>query len=174
MLIKILITLAVLLGVFLIVAAAQSNDYRIERKATVAASSSALFGRTNDQRNFVLWNPWLKLDPNAKITWSGPSSGVGAACSWQGNNQVGAGTSTITESKPNELVRFTSVWLAPMAGTNYVDLTFQPKGDQTEVTLAMYGPKNFVMKAMTVFMSCDKMMGPRLEQGLAELGAAAK
>jgi hypothetical protein len=127
----------------------------------------------NDQRHFAVWNPWLKLDPDVKVTYSGPESGVGAACNRQGRSRVGAGTSTISESKPRDLIRFNTDWKEPMAGTNTVDFHFTPDGDKAVVTVAIYGPKNFMLKAMGLFIDCEKMHGDQLEKGLAALGASA-
>ena len=88
----------------------------------------------------------------------------------EGNSDIGAGSSTITESKPGELVRMRMDWKRPMEGTSTVDFTFVPKGDQTVVTWSMYGTNGFLGKAVSMFMDCDKMVGPQFEQGLAELG----
>lgn len=170
---KILIGLAAIIVIFLIVVALQPADFRVERSATLAASPAALFAHVNDHHKFAVWNPWLKLDPNVKNTYSGPESGVGAVCSWQGNSEVGAGASTIIESKPGELVRFKMDWKEPMEGTSTVDFTFKPAGDKTVVTWAMYGQNGFMGKAVSLFMDCDKMCGPQFEKGLADLGAVA-
>ena len=170
---RILLGLAALIVIFLIVVSLQSSDYRVERKAALAAAPDALFERVNDPRHFAVWNPWLGLDPNVEVTYSGPASGVGAACSWQGKSQVGAGTSTISESKLHDLIRFNTDWKEPMAGTNTTDFHFTPDGDQTVVTVAMYGPKSFMAKAVGLFIDCDKMHGDQLEKGLAALEASA-
>lgn len=169
---KILIGLAAIIVIFLIVAAVQPNSFRVERSATIAASPVALFEHVNDHRKFNEWNPWIKLDPAAKNTYSGPQSGVGAVASWEGE-QVGTGSATITESKPGELVRMRMDWKKPMEGTSTVDFTFKPDGEKTVVTWAMYGPQTFVGKAMSLFMDCDKMCGPQFEKGLADLGKIA-
>lgn len=169
---KILIAIALLLVVFLAAAAMQANDYRVERKATLSSTPAALFEHVSDQHHFAIWNPWLKLDPQVKLEYAGASSGVGAVCQWQGNGEVGAGKSTLRESKANEMIRFQHDWSAPMAGTNTVEFTFTPDGDKTLVTLSMFGPRNFMMKVMSLVMNCDKMFGPKLEQGLADLGNA--
>jgi hypothetical protein len=105
-----------------------------------------------------------------KNTYSGPDSGVGAVCSWDGNNNIGAGSATITESKPGELVRQRMDWKRPMEGTSTVDFTFKPEGDKTVVTWVMYGKNGFMGKLMCVFMSMDKMCGSQFEQGLVDLG----
>lgn len=167
---KILVGLVAVIIVFLILVATRPADFRVERSATIAASPDALFEQVNDHRKFAVWNPWLKLDPNVKNTYSGPDSGVGAVCSWDGNNNIGAGSSTIIESKPGELVRQRMDWKRPMEGTSTVDFTFKPEGDKTVVTWAMYGKNGFMGKAVSLFMDCDKMIGPKFEEGLAELG----
>ena len=167
---KILLGLAVIIVVFLILVALRSPDYRVERSATIAAKPPPLFEQVNDHHKFTVWNPFLKLDPNVKVTYSGPDSGVGATCSWDGNSKIGAGSATITESQPGVLVRERMDWLRPMTGTATAEFTFKPDGDSTVVTWAMYGKNGYLGKLMTLFMSCDKMVGPQFEQGLADLG----
>jgi hypothetical protein len=34
----------------------------------------------------------------------------------------------------------------------------------------MYGKNSYVCKIISVFMNCDKMVGPQFEEGLANLG----
>jgi len=167
------IALIAIIGGFLIFAATRPADFRVERSATLPASPEALFEHVNNHHKFAVWNPFLKADPNVKNTYRGPQSGVGAVCSWEGNRNVGAGSCTIVESKPGELVRCRMDWKRPMEGTATVDFTFKPEGVQTVVTWAMYGKNNFMGKVMSVFMDCDKMCGPQFEKGLASLGAVA-
>ena len=165
--------IAVVVAIVLILAATRPADFRVERTALLAASPPALFEQVNDHHKFALWNPFMKLDPNVKNTYSGPASGVGAVCAWDGNSDIGAGSATIIESKPAELVRFRMDWKRPMEGTATVDFTFKPQGDKTSVTWAMYGKNTFMGKLMSLFMDCDKMCGPQFEKGLADLGAVA-
>jgi hypothetical protein len=46
-----------------------------------------------------------KRDPAMRKTYEGAPAGTGAIYSWAGNKGVGEGRSTITESRPNELIR---------------------------------------------------------------------
>lgn len=170
---KILLGLAAVVALILIVAVFQPNEFRVKRSASLAASPAALFEHVNNHHKFNEWNPFLKLDPAAKHTYSGPDAGVGAVCSWQGNSDVGEGTATIVESKPGELVRLRMDWRKPLTGTSTVDFTFKPEGDMTVVTWDMYGPNSFMGKLMGLFINCEKMCGDQFEKGLASLGAAA-
>ena len=173
MIIKILLGVVAVIALFLIIVALRPADYRVERSLTIAAPASVLFDLVNDHHKFNTWNPFLKVDPNVKNTYSGPDSGVGAVCAWEGNSKIGAGSSTITESKPGELVRERMDWKRPIEGTSIVEFSFKPEGDKTVVTWAMYGKNGFMGKAVSLFMDCDKMVGPQFEQGLADLGKAA-
>jgi len=160
-------------GLFLAYAASRPVEFHVERSATLPASPAARYEQVNDHRKFDVWNPSLKLDPNVKNVYGGPVSGVGATCSWDGNSDIGAGSATIVESKPGELVRMRMEWKRPMEGTSTVDFTFRPVGDKTGVTWAMYDRKNFLGKVVSVFIDSDKMGGPSFEQGLADLGKVA-
>ena len=173
MITKILIGLVAIVAIFLAVVASRPADFHVERSATIAATPAALFEQVNDHHKFAVWNPFLKLDPNVKNTYTGPESGVGAVCSWDGNKDIGAGSATITESKPGELVRMRMDWKRPMEGVATVDFTFKPDGDKTVVTWAMYGKNGFMGKLVSLFMDCDKMCGPQFEKGLASLGEVA-
>lgn len=81
---KILLGFVAIIVLFLIVAAMQPEDYRVERSLTIAASPSALFDLVNDHKKFQKWNPRDKMDPESKTTYSGADSSVGAVASWKG------------------------------------------------------------------------------------------
>src|SRR5262245_59721874 len=153
---KVLIGLVIVVAIFLVVVATRPADFRVERSATISASPAALFEQVNDHHKFLAWNPFQKLDPNVKNTFRGPSSGVGSVCSWYGNSDIGARSSTIVEAKPGELVRLRMDWIRPMEATATVDFTFKPAGDKTVVTWAMYGKNSFLCKLMSLFMDFDK------------------
>jgi uncharacterized protein YndB with AHSA1/START domain len=174
MLIKILIGLAVILVVFLIVVIMQPDTFRVERSAVLAAPAETVFVQVNHLRKWESWSPWAKLDPAAKSTFEGPPAGVGAVFAWSGNNQIGEGRMTITDSRPNELVRFRLDFLRPFKGTNSAEFTFKPEGEKTLVTWSMSGTNNLVGKAMCLIVNCDKMLGGFFEKGLAQLDSVAK
>lgn len=175
MLIKILLWTAVaLVGVvvlFVIIVAMQPSDFRVARSAKMKAPPSAVFAQVNDYHNWDAWSPWAKLDPNAKVTFEGPTSGTGAKFAWSGNDKVGAGRQTIVESKPDELIRIQIEFEKPFKATNTAEFSFKPEGDQTLVTWSMFGKNNFLGKAVSLFMDCDKMVGSEFEKGLASMKA---
>src|SRR5262245_45399381 len=169
MLAKILIAAGVLIFVFIIVVATRPADFRVSRSATIPAPADLVFAQVNDLHKFQDWSPWAKIDPNCKLTFEGPPAGVGASFAWAGNKDVGEGRMTIIESKPGELVKFRLEFLKPFEATNTAQFDFKPAGNQTDVTWSMFGQNNFMMKAFSMFMDCDKMVGPDFEKGLANL-----
>jgi Polyketide cyclase / dehydrase and lipid transport len=171
---KILIGLGVVAAIvvaFLIVVAMQPSDFRITRSAKMSATPATVFAQVNDYHKWDAWSPWAKLDPNAKATFEGPTSGTGATMTWSGNDKVGEGRQTIIESRADDMIRIKLDFLKPFEATNTAEFTFKPEGDQTVVTWSMYGKNNFMGRAVSLFMDCDKMVGSEFEKGLASMKA---
>ncbi len=169
MLKKILIALAVIVVGFLVVVAMQPSEFHVTRTATISAPPAAVFAQVNDLHRWEAWSPWGKLDPAMKETFAGAPAGTGASYTWSGNNEVGEGRMTITESRPSELIQLQLEFVRPFASTCTVEFTFKPEGDQTAVAWSMAGKNNFIAKAVGLFMNCDKMVGGQFEQGLAQM-----
>ena len=174
---KILIGLgavAVILGVFAIVVALQPSAFRIARTATIAAPPQAVFAQINDFDAWGAWSPWAKLDPAAKATFEGPSAGTGAIFRWSGNDKVGKGQMTLTESRPADLVRIKVDFVKPFEGSNTTEFTLKPEGNQTAVTWSMFGENDFIGKAICLFVDMDKMLGGDMKKGLSQMKAVVE
>jgi len=169
MLIKILIALAVIVVVFVVIVAMQPSEFSVVRSATISAPAPAVFAQVNDFHKWEAWNPWGKLDPTMKQAYEGAPAGTGAIYTWSGNNEVGEGRMTITESRPSDLIRIKLEFFKPFAATNTAEFTFKPEGNQTAVTWSMTGNNNFMAKAVHLFMNMDKMVGGQFEKGLAQM-----
>lgn len=174
MLKMILIGFVVAVVGFAVVVAMQPSEFRVERSLAIAASAEKIFLYLNDPRKMNEWSPWAKLDPDMKQTYEGSEIGTGAVCSWVGNKNVGEGRQTITESIPNELVRTKLEFFKPMQAVNTADFSLKAENGKTVVTWSMYGPNNFIGKAMGLIMNCNKMVGDQFEQGLNSLKAIAE
>jgi hypothetical protein len=169
MLTYILLGLVAVIVLLVVVIATRPSDFRVSRSATMAAPGSAVFAQVNDFHNWEAWSPWAKLDPDAKTSFEGPASGTGAIFRWNGDKNVGEGSMTITESRSNELIGIKLDFLRPFVCTNDVQFTFKPEGERTAVNWSMAGKNNFMSKAISLFMDCEKMTGGMFEQGLASM-----
>lgn len=169
MVFPILGVLAGLIVTFLIVVALRPSVLRVARTTSVSAPASAVFAHVNDFRRWAAWSPYEKRDPTMRKTYEGATAGKGAIYTWNGNNEVGEGRTTITESRPSDLIRIRLEMVRPFACTNDVEFTFRPQGDQTAVTWTMTGRNRFIAKAAGMFINMDKMIGGDFEKGLAQL-----
>lgn len=174
---KILIALAVLfvglIGLCIVVSL-QPSAYSVQRSTTIAAPSATVFALVNDFKAWDGWSPWKKLDPSAKTTLSDPSAGKGATFSWAGNAQIGEGTMTILDSKPDEWVDIEQVFVRPFAGKARITFTLAPEGSGTKTIWTLSGTNDFFGKAICMCMDMDSMLGKDFEQGLANMKAVAE
>src|SRR5690349_19095130 len=93
----ILIGLLLLVVVFIIVVATKPANFRVARTAVIVAPPSIIFDHVSDLHKFQVWSPFAKIDPESKLTYSGPEAGQGASFAWAGNAKAGEGSMTCTE-----------------------------------------------------------------------------
>ena len=174
MLKKIAIAIAVLIAAVLTFATTRPDSFRVQRSTTIKAAPEKIFPLIADFHSWGTWSPWEKLDPAMKRTHSGADSGKGAAYTWDGNNNVGAGRMEIVEIAPPSKITIKLDFSKPMEGHNTAEFTLAPKGDATEVTWAMFGPSPYLSKLMGLFFNMDSMIGGNFETGLANLKSLAE
>lgn len=161
--------IGVAIAVFCIVVAMQPEDFKVTRNATINASPDKVFEQVNDFHKWEAWSPWAKIDPAMKTTYTGPAAGVGSEYAWTGNDDVGEGKMTITQSHQAEHIAIDLEFIKPFATKNLTEFTFKPEGDKTIVTWTMSTKNNFVMKAFCLVMDLDKLIGADFEKGLTQL-----
>ncbi len=174
MLKKILAALAAVFLTFLVFAALQPSEFRVERTAIIEAPASKVYDQVNDFKNWPNWSPWEHRDPTMKKTYTGSSSGTGAIYSWVGNSEVGEGRMTITSSVPHTQILILLEFLKPFAVSHQTEFTFRPEGTGTQIAWIMSGKNNFFSKVFSIFMSMDKMIGKDFEHGLAAMKLATE
>lgn len=175
---KIALGLVGLLVVFIIgvtaIAATKPDESVVSRSIEINAPPEKVFPLVNDFRNWTQWSPWEKLDPNLQRTYSGAESGQGSHYAWQGNDDIGSGEMTVTESTPPSRVVIALRFITPFQASNVTEFAFTPRGPQTQVVWTMRGPSPFMMKMMSVVFDFDAMVGKDFESGLAAMKAAAE
>ncbi len=166
------VALAVI-GAVLAFVASRSNEFRVERAATIKAPPERIYSLINDLRGWNAWSPWEKLDPAMKRNFSGAAAGRGAVYEWAGNGEVGAGRMEITDASPSKIT-IKLDFLRPFEGHNVAQFTLDPAGAATKITWAMQGPQSFICKLMGLVMNMDRMIGGQFETGLSNLKAIAE
>jgi hypothetical protein len=142
--------------------------FRVERSKVVGGTPHQVFAVVNNFRHWRRWSPFER-DPNMKVTLEGPETGPGSSHAWDGNGKVGSGKMTITESKPGEFVAMQLQFTRPFKCDNRVRFTMTPVQGGTRVAWIMEGESNFMMKAFSLFMNMDKMVGKDFNEGLINL-----
>lgn len=127
----------------------------------------------NAPKNSEKWSPWLERDRNADLKYDGPPAGVGAKLTWRSDvPEVGAGTSTITESKQDALVRVALTFEGHGDATAYFELT--PSGGGTDIVWGfdVELSRNPIERYFGLMF--DSMIGADYERGLANLKKVAE
>jgi uncharacterized protein YndB with AHSA1/START domain len=163
------VVVLVAVAAILLYAATRPDSFRVERSAAMNAPPEKIFPYIDGLKRWTEWSPYEGRDPSMKRAYSGAESGKGAVYEWDGNDQVGKGRMEIVDSKPPNKVVIKLDFLKPFEGHNTAELTVEPKGGQTIVTWAMYGPSTFMTKLIGTFMDMDDMIGRDFAAGLAKL-----
>ena len=164
----------VAVAAILIYASTRPDSFRVERSTAINAPPEKIFPYIERLTRWAEWSPYEGRDPAMKRAHSGAASGKGAVYEWDGNDQVGKGRMEIVDSTPPHKVVIKLDFLKPFEGHNTAELTVQPKGGQTIVTWAMYGPSTFMTKLVGTFMDMDEMIGRDFAAGLAKLKAVVE
>jgi hypothetical protein len=149
-------------------AATRPAEFRIQRRARIAAPPRAIVSHLDDFRAWAAWSPWEKLDPAMQRTYGGPTRGVGATYAWDGNKKAGAGRIEVTRSG-DQGVGMTLDFTRPMRSTNVTEFALTAVDGGTEVAWTMTGSNNLMGKLFGVFVNMDKLVGRDFEAGLASL-----
>ncbi len=169
MLRKILLGLLVILIAFLGYVASREGKFRYERTGVINASPDKIYPYLSNFKLGSEWNPWDRMDPTMKKTYSGTDGTVGAKMDFEGNSQVGSGELEVLNLVPNQSVQLKLTMRKPFRAENTIDYTLTSEGSGTRFSWAMSGDGGFMGKLMGVFIDCEKMVGGELEKGIANL-----
>lgn len=160
------IGLFAILGGLLLVGLFLPSRVHVERSVLILAPGEAVFKMANDLEQFQRYSPFMKEDPDAKITWGDRKEGVGASMSWNGQKN-GQGTMTIIDIRSPDYVT--------------IDLDFKDRGkavaffrfDNAERgVIATWGFENDAgMNVPMRYMGLlsDRVLGKYFERGLADM-----
>ena len=127
-LIEILISLAIVLGLYLVVALVLPSKRHLVEKVETNRKLTIVFDSLNSLRRFKDWNPLVLRDPRMELSYSGPASGVGARMDYASKEErLGKGSSEITDSVPREKISYKIVNIE-RGDNKRTSFTFKPTG----------------------------------------------
>ena len=174
MLKKALLAFAIAVLILFGVIAMQPAGYTVRRSIAIDAPPEVVFGYINDFHKWDGWSPWVNLDRSMKQSYDGPHEGMGAIYKWSGNTQAGEGAMLITDSRPNTHIGIDLSFTRPYVSNSAISFAVRPEREGSVVTWDMSGQNNLALKAVSLFYSMDKMIGPDFERGLTQLKALAE
>ncbi|HEU4417194.1 MAG TPA: SRPBCC family protein [Candidatus Angelobacter sp.] len=163
--------MALVLVCVLVLAAMKPARFTVARSITVQAPPEKVLALINDLQRWQDWQEGTQANPDEKRTYSGAAAGKGAVGAWDGKS--GKVRLEIVESAPT-MVRVQADWERPFKACNFNVFSLEPAGPATRLTWTLDGENVFMLRAMTVFVSTERLMGGHLEKGLAALKVAAE
>jgi uncharacterized protein YndB with AHSA1/START domain len=138
----------------------------VEKSIVINAPVETVFDQVNTLTNWKKWSPWYKMDTAAVITYNNIPSGNGASYAWVSNSgDVGEGTMTLSDVKPNEHITENMVFKDRGEGKATMD--FAKEGAGVKVTWKMemdhgWNPFMRIIGAVAI----KGMLGKQFDDGL--------
>lgn len=162
-----------LFAVVLIIVSLLSPEAHMERSVVVNAPSTVVFQQVASFDKFNKWSPWTKMDPEAKQTIEGPTTGVGAKMSWDGP-QTGKGSQWTVAFEENKRVK-NAMAFEGMEGEIFAEFVLEEVQDGTKVTWKydsdVTGTSflNAAFSKLFYAFMLEGMLGDQYQQGLSDL-----
>lgn len=163
------LALILVLGLILVAGSLLLPDRaQVERSITIDRAPAEVFAELDSFEHFNAWSPWAAHDPDARYTFEGPTSGVGARMRWVGNQAVGSGSQEILESDPNRRIVVALDFGGHQATGTYL---LEPQGEATTLTWRFEVDHGYNPLSRWMGLLYERMIGPDYERGLQQLKA---
>lgn len=157
--------------ILLILAAFQTASYVISRHIVIHQPKEPVFDYIRHIKNMDYYNKWVMTEPQMKKTFTGTDGAPGFIYAWDSQNkQAGKGEQEIKNIVMNERVDIEVRFEKPFKGVSRIYMTTEGiSANETKVTTAFTGEKNFGMKLAHMLFGLEKVLGKDLEITLANL-----
>lgn len=163
---KILYVLLALFAILLIAVFAISEKYHFEKSIVINAPAEKIYPHISSTKSFNEWNPWLQMDPNLQMEYSGNPGQIGDKYCWKSEKQdVGNGCQEITALVPNHK-QSTKMAFEGM-GDAFSDIVLTPQGNSTKVTWTLDSELERPKNLFKLFM--NSAMDKSYADGLVKL-----
>lgn len=146
---KILIFILALVGLFLLAGLFMDKEYTVSHSITINKPQQEVFNYVKLFKNQENYSVWVMADPNIKLKYEGEDGTVGAKVSWDGNDDVGAGSQTITKIT-NDRIDVDLHFIRPMEGNQKgATIVTAIDANSCTVTEEFYGNDPYPMNALS-------------------------
>ena len=158
--------LAAIIAVLVLVMLLVGKEYHFVTSTVINAPAEKVWQNMHSMKAFNQWNPFMELDPNIKVNYSGTSGNVGEQYCWEGNSEAGKGCHVITGMISNRKLSTKMLFKEPFESNATSDLILKPEGNTTKVTWTMDTELSYPMNLMSLFMDgeMEKSFGSGLQK----------
>ncbi len=142
------------------------STVEVSRDTVINATPEKIFPHVANLKASNKWSPWVEMDPNIKIEYSGPEQGVGQVSAWK-SEEMGDGSQTVTELIDNQKV-VTALDFGQM-GTASAQFDLVPDAGGTKVIWTMKSELGNNPIARWFGPMIKSEVGEEYEKGLAKL-----
>ncbi len=154
-----------LIALLILLAFILPAKYDVTKSIVISSDISKCYDMVADLNNYRDWNPWSKMEPDAKKTITGTPKTIGHRYDWEGK-KIGVGSLTVKRVDLNKTAELELEFLKPFKSlasdnwtfeqlpNNQVKITWSNKGDLPAGMARLMGPM------------ITKNLGKQFEQGL--------
>ncbi len=139
--------------------------FHVARSIVIDAPQEKVLTVLRDYQQWPAWSPWLIMEPDCPLQFSGTQGKLGASYAWR-CAMIGAGSMTFVAASES-ILEMDLVFIRPFKSKARVVFEIDPVGDSQKVTWNMYGSLPFFMFFMTKMMKA--WIGLDYDRGLKML-----
>jgi len=144
----------------------------VERSITVNVPADSVYALVVNYNYYRDWNPWSRMDPDAKGEISGPVGQIGQKWAWDGE-VIGSGSLTTQEIVPGKYIESILEFTAPQTMQSKDIWKFETTDEGSKVTWINEAELGYpIERYFGLFM--DGMLGSDFESGLSNLKILAE
>ncbi|HEY1062817.1 MAG TPA: SRPBCC family protein [Daejeonella sp.] len=161
------IIVIVLAAIYFIGGRLLPKSYSFQRSILIKAADSVVYMNVADMNNFHKWNPWLKMEPTAKIKISGTSAEPGNIWEWEGE-ELGSGSMELVKVNPYTSLDYELKFRQPHENSATSNFSFEKTSDGIKVTWSLSGESK-TLPDRWMGLGMDMMMDKPFTSGLESL-----
>jgi hypothetical protein len=170
-LVIVIISIAIVVAIFFILAAITKSEYTVTREIIIGQSKRDVFNYIKYLKNQDNYSVWVMMDPGMTKEYQGIDGTVGFSSAWNSDNKkVGRGEQVITAITDTGQLDTEIHFIKPFEGRAKASMkTGNVSPGKTQVIWTFTSKMAYPMNIMLLFMNMDKMIGGDLETGLSNL-----
>lgn len=146
-------------------------DFKVEREIEIAKPRAEIYEYAKELKNQEKWGPWVKRDPNIKLSYTGNDGEVGFVSKWDSDmEEVGAGEQEIIRLVDGEEIDTRLRFKRPFESEADAFMVLTDAGaGKTKVRWGFTGSMPRPLNLLLLVMDMDKEAGKDFDEGLKNL-----